>query len=231
MYQSWRSLLFAHWRVDPERIQRTLPPGLKVDTFGGDAYVGIVPFFMRNIRPWWSPCVPGFSNFLELNVRTYVHDAAGTPGVWFYSLDCNQRLAVWGARTFYHLPYRNAVMSATTSSDATGDTIDYRSQVARTELRGNVRYKLGREERDSVPSSLEFFLVERYVLFAAARGGRLFTGQVYHKPYPIVATMVEAWQSNLLTVHDFGLDESKPDLIHGTPGVDVEVFALEPCDR
>jgi len=227
MYQSWRSLLFAHWRVEPERIQRTLPPGLKVDTFGGDAYIGIVPFFMRNIRPWWSPRVPGFSNFLELNVRTYVHDAAGTPGVWFYSLDCNQRLAVWGAKTFFHLPYRNAVMTAPT----VGDAIDYRSQVERTELSCNVRYTLGHEERDSVPGSLEFFLVERYMLFAAARDGRLFTGQVHHKPYSLVSTRVESWQSNLLAPHDFGIDESKPELLHATPGVDVEVFALQSCDQ
>lgn len=226
MYQSWRSLLFAHWRVEPERIQRTLPEGLRVDTFGGDAYIGIVPFFMRNIRPWWSPSIPGVSNFLELNVRTYVHDASGTPGVWFYSLDCNQGLAVWSARTFFHLPYRHAAMSA----PQTGDTIDYRSQVARTDLRCDVRYTLGREEYESVPGSLEFFLLERYVLFAAARDGRLFTGQVHHRPYPRVAAKVESWRSNLLAPHDFGIDESQPELLHASPGVDVEVFALQPCD-
>src|SRR5438105_3699987 len=88
MYHTWRDLLFLHWRVEPERIQRTLPPGLFVDTYDGAAWVGVVPFFMRNIRPWWLPCIPGLSNFMELNLRTYVYDAAGTPGVWFYALDC-----------------------------------------------------------------------------------------------------------------------------------------------
>lgn len=231
MHQAWRSLLFAHWRVEPERIQRTLPAGLKVDTFGGDAYLGIVPFFMCDIRPWWSPCLPGLSNFLELNVRTYVHDAAGTPGVWFYSLDCNQRLAVWGARTFYHLPYRRAAMSAPKTTDASGDEIDYRSHVVSTDLRCAARYRLGRDEKLALPGSLEFFLVERYTLFAAARDGRLFTGRVYHKPYPLVTPTLDAWQSNLLTKHDFGVDESRPELLHGSPGVEVEVFALESGDR
>ena len=106
MHHAWRDLLFLHWRVDPERIQRTLPPGLTVDVFDGAAYVGIVPFFMCDIRPRGLPAMPGLSNFMELNVRTYVHDAQGTPGVWFYSLDCNSRLTVWGARRFFHLPYR-----------------------------------------------------------------------------------------------------------------------------
>lgn len=223
MRQSWRSLLFAHWRVDPDRIQRTLPKGLYVDTFDGSAYIGVVPFFMRNIRPWWFPCLPGLSNFLELNVRTYVYDAAGTPGVWFYSLDCNQPLAVWGARKFYHLPYRHAAMSA----PQLGATISYASRVARSELHCNVRYTLDSNEREAVPGSLDFFLIERYVLFAESRHGEPFSGQVYHRPYPIVAASIADWDCNLFTTQDFGIDGSKPELLCGSHGVDVEVFGLQ----
>ncbi|MFG0295490.1 MAG: YqjF family protein, partial [Maioricimonas sp. JB045] len=105
MYQSWQELLFLHWRIDTDIIQRTLPAGLHVDTCDGAAWLGVVPFLMRNIRPWWFCSVPGISNFLELNLRTYVCDDAGRPGVWFYSLDASQPLAVWAARTFFHLPY------------------------------------------------------------------------------------------------------------------------------
>lgn len=234
MRQSWQSLLFAHWRVDPERIQRTLPAGLHVDTFDGSAYVGVVPFFMRNIRPWWSPCIPGLSNFLELNVRTYVHDAAGRSGVWFYSLDCNQPIAVWGARKFYHLPYYHADMSdrrAGRVEQAEPETIIYASKRSRTWLGCDVRYTLGREPREAVPGSLDFFLIERYLLFAASPGPRIFTGQVYHRPYPIVDAAISDWHCDLFTEHDFGLDASQPELLHGSPGVDVEVFSLEACDR
>ena len=90
MHQRWESLLFLHWRVSADRIQRTLPPGLTVDTFQGAAYLAIVPFFMLNVRPVGLPAVPWLSFFQELNVRTYVFDDAGTPGIWFYSLDCNR---------------------------------------------------------------------------------------------------------------------------------------------
>ncbi|WP_395747976.1 DUF2071 domain-containing protein [Prosthecobacter sp.] len=81
MYQSWASLLFLHWRWNADVIQRTLPPGLYVDTFEGDAWLAIVPFYMRGIRPRFLPAVRGISDFLELNVRTYVHDEEGRPGV------------------------------------------------------------------------------------------------------------------------------------------------------
>lgn len=228
MYQTWSDLVFAHWRVEPERVQRTLPKGLYVDTLDGAAYVGVVPFFMRNIRPRGLPAVPGVSNFLELNVRTYVHDEAGTPGVWFYSLDCNQPLAVWTARTFFHLPYRHARMSA----ERSGNAIAYASTVRGTSLRCELTYALQHETAEARPETLEFFLVERYLLYSAAADGRLFTGQVHHRPYPVAAAEIVGagaplpWACNLLDEHDFGIDPARPDHVCGSPGVDVEVFGL-----
>ncbi|MBV8901140.1 MAG: DUF2071 domain-containing protein, partial [Verrucomicrobia bacterium] len=87
MRQRWLDLLFLHWRWDPVEVQRTLPPGLTVDTWEDDAWIGIVPFAMRGVRPRFCPSVPGISHFLELNLRTYVRDRLGRPGIWFYSLD------------------------------------------------------------------------------------------------------------------------------------------------
>lgn len=229
MYQTWADLLFVHWRVEPERIQRTLPKGLFVDTFDGDAYVGVVPFFMRNIRPRGLPSVPWLSNFLELNVRTYVHDGRGAPGVWFYSLDCNQPIAVWAARRFFHLPYRHATMTAR-DIDA---QITYESCERGRGERCRVAYNLGVESHLAEPGTLEFFLVERYVLFAAAPEGRIFTGRVHHEPYPIVSGAIDfdhathGWTCDLLGPYDFGVDPLKPDHLCGSQGVDVDVFGLQ----
>jgi hypothetical protein len=75
--QRWSELLFAHWKIDAPTVQATLPRGLFVDTFAGDAYIGVVPFFMQRVRPAWLPPLPWISWFLELNVRTYVHDENG----------------------------------------------------------------------------------------------------------------------------------------------------------
>lgn len=224
MHHAWRNLLFLHWRVEPERVQRTLPPGLFVDVHDGAAYVGVVPFFMRDIRPRGLPAVPGLSNFLELNVRTYVHDAEGRPGVWFYSLDCNSRLTVWGARKFFHLPYRQSRMNAVTGDDG---ATTYRSQVEKYTTQ--FTYRFNGEAKPSEPGTLEFFLVERYLLFSAARDGRLFTGQVVHEPYPLVDVALRDWSSNLFTRHDWNVDESRPDHVCASPGVEVDVYWLDAC--
>jgi hypothetical protein len=85
-----------------------------MNTFEGEAWLAIAPFYMRGIRPRFCPPVPGINNFLELDVRTYVYDEQSCPGVWFDSLDCNQSLAVWTARTFLYLPYQHARMRAST---------------------------------------------------------------------------------------------------------------------
>ena len=111
MWQRWDDLLFLHWEFDPRVIQATLPPGLTVDTHAGRAWVGVVPFRMAAVRPRVLPPVPGLSWFWELNVRTYVRDVRGRPGVWFYSLDCDQPLACAIARRFFHLNYRDADMA------------------------------------------------------------------------------------------------------------------------
>ena len=86
-YQNWRHLVFLHWRVNPQQLQTHLPPGLTIETFDGSAWLALVPFAMENVRPWWSPSVPGISWFLETNLRTYVRHESGLSAVWFFSLD------------------------------------------------------------------------------------------------------------------------------------------------
>jgi uncharacterized protein YqjF (DUF2071 family) len=113
MTMSWLDLLFAHWSFPPELIRALLPPNLELDTHGGRAWVGVVPFRMENVGPRGLNWLPGVSAFLELNVRTYVvHE--GKPGVWFFSLDAASRLAVQAARLGFHLPYFNAQMRCET---------------------------------------------------------------------------------------------------------------------
>jgi uncharacterized protein YqjF (DUF2071 family) len=224
MYQSWRELLFLHWRISPALIQKTLPPGLFVDTFGGDAFIGVVPFLMRRIRPRFTPPVPGVSDFLELNVRTYVHDAQGVPGVWFYSLDCNQPLAVWTARTFFHLPYFNARMTAGRVED-TGTWV-YRSQRQGTAETAEIRYRPGGEAPvEAAPGSLEFFLLERYYLYAFM-GQRLFRGQVAHVPYRYGPVDVPAY--SCLPARLDGFEGLCGQPVHQcfSPGVTVKVFGV-----
>jgi hypothetical protein len=224
MYQKWRDLLFLHWAYDPAVIQRTLPAGLFVDTFAGQAYVGLVPFFMVDIRPRFCPTVPGISNFLETNLRTYVYDERGVAGVWFYSLEANQWLAVKLARAFFKLPYFYARMRAQKSEQG---QIDYTSWRRGTEpaLASHFCYRRQGELGPAEPGSLEFFLLERYILFAAG-WHTLATGQVYHTPYPYGPVEVTAWDTHLLALAGLPLPERAPDHSLMSPGVDVDIFGL-----
>ena len=226
MYQEWRDLLFLHWEYSVAAVQATLPDGLFVDTFGGKAYLGLVPFFMRNIRPRFLPALPRLSNFMEMNLRTYVYDQAGVPGVWFYSLDANRWLAVKFARRFFHLPYEHSKMKASRTAEG---RIRYES--LRTGVRANgarcvFDYAPGAALPLPAPGSLEFFLVERYRLYFSAPDG-LRRGAVFHAPYPLCRAEVAAWDENLLPLDGFAPTGRAPDHVIVSRGVDVTIFPLE----
>ena len=225
MYQTWEHLLFLHWAVEPDQIAATLPAGLYVDTFEGAAYLGVVPFYMRKVRPRGLPAVPGISNFLELNVRTYVYDEHGTPGVWFYALDAGQPLAVAAARLFFHLPYFWSAMAARRAPDG---TIDYRAHRRGTPgpFAGRYIYRPVGDSAPAEPATLPFFLAERYVLFAATRRG-LASGRVHHTPYPLQSVETPLWSGVQLGLTGFPMPDRPPDHALFSPGVSVDVFALQ----
>lgn len=221
MHQRWENLLFLHWDIGPELIQDTLPAGLHADVFEGRAWLGIVPFAMRRVRPAGLPAFGPVSNFLELNVRTYVHDEHGIPGVWFYSLDCNQPLAVLIARIFFGLPYRHAAMQADF-----GSVIDYRSLRRGTSDPARYVWQPHDTARTSEAASLEFFLLERYHLYSMRRG-KLFRGTVAHAPYEFRAARVDEFSSLPAELAGFSGLEAQPRHICHADGVDVRILGLE----
>ncbi|HEY0790098.1 MAG TPA: DUF2071 domain-containing protein [Chthoniobacterales bacterium] len=222
MRQRWRDLLFLHWRWNAAEVQGTLPAGLTVDTWDGSAWIGIVPFAMRGVRPRFTPSIPVVSNFLELNLRTYVRDAQGRPGVWFYSLDASQPLAVWAARALFALPYFGARMECRIEAGE----FRFRSRRHGNRAALDYRYRPVGKGREAVPGSLDFFLVERYRLFAW-RASRLLTGRVYHPPYHIASVTLAAWDDALFAMDGFRPPGSRPDHQAYSPGVDVSIFPME----
>jgi len=207
--------------VDREVIQRSLPHGLHADTFDGAGWLGIVPFAMRGVRPAGWPAVGPVSNFLELNVRTYVHDERGVPGVWFYSLDCNQPLAVLVAQMLFALPYRHAAMRAEFSK-----TIAYQSTRRGTNATARYVWQPHGEGRAAAIGSLEFFLLERYHLYAA-RGKKLYRGTVAHAPYEYRGVSWREFSTTPATLDGFSDLEPQPRHVCHADGVDVRILALE----
>ena len=225
MYQRWEQLLFLHWQWEPAAVQDALPPGLHVDARDGVAWLGLVPLFMRDVRPRFAPSVPAISHFLELNVRTYVYDALGRPGVYFFSLDCDQPVAVEAARTFFHLRYEHAAMTA--NIDAEG-WVSFDAQRSGHPEQNHFRYRGFGPAGEAFPESLEFFLVERYRLFATDRDGeQLSSVRICHAPYLIRQAQVTDWSDGMLRLAGFDPKGRAPDHICYSEGVEIEAFAPE----
>jgi len=211
MAQTWYDLLFAHWPVPPESLRPAIPDALTIDTFDGRAWVGVVPFGMKGIHPRRLPLdVPWLSAFLELNVRTYV-TLGGRPGVFFYSLDAANPLAVAAARRWYHLPYFYARMRLRRD----GDALDYSSRRVHPNappaaFRG--RYRPTGEVFRSAPGSLEHWLTERYCLYAVDRRGRVYRGEIHHAPWPLQPAEAEFRRNTMARPHGIALPGGPPVL-------------------
>jgi uncharacterized protein YqjF (DUF2071 family) len=223
-YQTWSDLLFVHWRLPAEEVAPLLPPPLTLDTWQGDAWVGLVPFRMSGVRPrWW----PWGAAFLETNVRTYVHFQGRDPGVWFFSLEANHWLAVKAARAGWHLNYHWARMTY----EQTGDVFRYRGRRRDASAAGSsieARVATDTPPRAAASGSLEHFLVERYFLYTNARGSRgMWRGQVHHRPYLVQPAELLHLEESLLAVNGMCSAESPCHVLY-SPRVDVEVFGLIP---
>lgn len=226
-YQSWRNLLFIHWRVNADAIQALLPDGLTIETFDGAAWVGLVPFSMERVRPWWSPPVPGVSWFLETNVRTYVRHVSGQTGVWFFSLDANHRLAVSVARRFWNLNY---VLSDLQLKLDGGQIRCTGNRIHLPDADYNIAAEIDTAAQltQAAEGSLDHFLLERYHLFARRPDGKFFVGQVHHEPYSYRPVTSLQLKQTMLAANGCDMtDDKAPDHITFSPGVDVIVSPLE----
>ncbi len=218
-YQRWRSLLFMHWPVPVDVLRQLVPAKFELDLCENEAYVGVVPFEMEGVRPWWWPKSCAMS-FLELNLRTYV-TCQGRPGIYFFSLEANSRLAVWGARTGWGLPYYYARASV----KRTDDVVEYATRRPGYGPGHSTRYRVGGELGPSEPGTLQHFFLERYLLFVERRG-KVYSGQVHHVSYPAFDATVLEVQDELIAAAGFPAVSTPPAFAHYSPGVDVEVFPL-----
>lgn len=220
MRQDWSHLLFLHWEVSSQEIQQKLPKGLYVDTYDDKAYIGVVPFFMEKVRPSYCPSVPGLSWFQELNLRTYVHDKQGRPGVWFFTLDCDQWLAVKIARNLFHLPYNHSKMS----SQITPQGLTYTSQRQADSIDQTFQYPstLANQEEAQV-GTLEFFLLERYRLYSQRKNGTIYEGLVHHQPYQYEHIENTPQPTRLFSLCDFTEPDTPPvsTIIASTVSVNI----------
>jgi hypothetical protein len=182
MTMRWHNLLFLHWPIPADVIKPMIPEGLELDTFDGSAWIGIVALRMTRVRRRYFPRFAALS-FAEVNVRTYVW-SPGRSGVWFFSVDAGNRLAVQAARLSYGLPYYDAritVQSERGRLHCHSTRLDKNSP--RAEL--HVSYKPTGAVYRSAPETLDRWLTDRYCLYTVDRGGRLGYTEIHHAPWPL----------------------------------------------
>lgn len=217
--------MFLHWSYDPAEVQRLLPDRLKVDTYDGRAWVGLVPFLME-VRAPAGPALPWISHFCETNVRTYVTAPDGTRGVWFLSLDAARLVTVATARATYRLPYFWSAMSLkrTASLDRTADIIDYACRRRWPGPRGatsEVHAQISDPYETTELGEFDHYLTARWRLYSdRARGQRYALAE--HAPWPL--RRVELLDLDDQLVEATGLTKpTEAPICHWSEGVEVRI--------
>jgi uncharacterized protein len=224
MRQRWERLTFLHWAYDPAVVQRLLPDGLHAEPFDGAAWAGLVPFFMRVATPGGHR-VPWMSNFCETNVRTYVRDDAGRPGIWFLSLDAARLGAVVTARTTYRLPYFWSAMRLSQRGAEVGYLCRRRWPGPRGAA-SRVRVSVGAPFSPAELTERDHFLTARWRLFSVVAGRRI-SARACHQPWPLYRAGARLVDDHLFRAAGLPPPDGDP-LVHYSPGVDV---AIGPPER
>lgn len=225
MAQVWQKLLFAHWPVSAEALRPHLPAGLTLDTFDGQAWVGVVPFQMDQVHFRGLPGIPTASHFAELNVRTYA-TMGGKPGVYFFSLDAGSLLAVLGARAMFALPYYHARFAITTQEHTTHYRCERLGDVAGNAPRATfaASYHPTGPAQFARAGSLEDWLTARYCLYTT-RGGQLMRGEIHHAPWPLQPATADITSNTITEPAGIHLPATQP-LLYYSERLEVVVWPL-----
>jgi uncharacterized protein len=223
MAQTWRDLLFAHWRVPPDLLREKLPAALPLDTFDGSAWIGVTPFEVSGLRPRGGLPLPLVSRFPELNVRTYTA-LDGKPGIFFLSLDAHSSAAVIAARRGYRLPYFKANMAL----ERAGDGIRYRSERASPPAHFHGEYRPAGDVFRAAPGSLEYFLAERYCLYTVDEHGKPLRADIQHPPWPLQDAEATIARNTMTSPWGIDLPGEQP-LLHFSRLQNVLIWPLRPA--
>ena len=218
----WHDALFEHFRIrDEAAVEACLPPGLQLDRHAGAAYLSVVSFRMVSMR-WRGWRLPLSHSYPQINVRVYVHHE-GVPGVFFLRNYVSHRLAAWAGRAMYGVPYVHQPVALACD----GNTMSCEATIAGQQhlISGHASEPQTAHVDD--PSTLPFFLVERYPLYSHQE--RLMKAHMYHPPWPL--QRLEPTERSWAVPSDLGLRQAlqRLDEVHCSTGVDVQMWAAEPC--
>lgn len=215
-YQEWHGSIFMHWKVSPAAIRSLVPEGLEIDTREGTAWMTIVAFSVRKLHLPLFPPMAFYSDFHEVNVRTYVK-RNGIPGIYFLSIEAQKLIPALMARLFAGLPY--------IKSEITRDGSSFRSKNTEKMLNLDLRYSP--KEQIGTKSELDSWLTERHALYEEENGS-LYRIDVHHKPWPLQSVKLQPKLVRYPIIGN-GYYDIRPDLAHYAHNLQVLVWARRRC--
>lgn len=208
-YQEWNNAIFLHWEIEKELLQDLIPDCLEIDTFKDKAWISLVAFSMENIRPRYIPAFPPISNFIEINLRTYV-TKDNKPGVYFLNIEAEKWFSAYLSKKISGLPYEK--------SEITHDLNErkLRANFKQRNFNLEIDYQIGSTVLEK--TELDIFLTERYCLYLDVND-KIYRNEIQHLPWEIN----ELTYSNLTTNYSLNKIElnRKPDLVRHSKGIQV----------
>lgn len=231
-----RDVLFAHWPLEPDAVERRLPPGLTPATFDGSAWVSVLALENPAVTSGAASIpTPLTRPFPQCNLRTYV-TAGREKGVYFLSLDSGSRAAATAGRRVFGLPFHTASMRLTRQ----GETVTFQSRRPRdgTDAVFQARYRPDGRTYHAESDTLEAFCVESFQYFIPSKedhrpvslrdrsGDAVLRGTISRDPWelrPVAATVRE---NTLFEAAGLPTPDGDPRMQY-SPGFEMGVEPLE----
>ena len=177
----WSNLVFLTYAVPEEVVRPYLHPELELDLWQGRAHVSLVAFDFQDTRVRGRR-FPGFVNFPELNLRTYVrhHDQLG---VRFIREFVPSRVVAGVARFRYNEPYAAIPMSSRTTGKS-HDLLRVEHSWRRRDAKGHIRVT-GPQQSMLPAGPTPHPFIERRRGFGESRSGQLTSYRVEHPVWAV----------------------------------------------
>ncbi|MSQ23761.1 MAG: DUF2071 domain-containing protein [Chloroflexi bacterium] len=184
----WANLVLLTFEVPEDLVQASIHPSLAPDLVDGRAHASLVAFDFQDTR-LLGQRIPGYVNFPEINLRTYVR-SGDRRGVSFVGELVPKRMIARLARALYNEPYRATVMRSKTEIDGDRVSVEHRWRWKGAQQR---LAATGRDVRAAAPDGVERLFKEHEWGFGTGHSGALLSYRVQHPEWSTRQVTDVAW--------------------------------------
>ena len=195
-----------NYEVDPDLLNRYVPPGTVLDSFKGRTYLSIVGFRFCRTKLLGRFPVPFHVDFDEVNLRFYVRRQEGIEqrrGVVFIAEVVPKRAIATTARLLYGENYTALPMTHRIETDKLNTTAEYQWRVGDQWCRlfaQTAGLPIHPQE-----GSLEQFITEHYWGYSTQRNGGCIEYHVSHVPWRVWSTTKAGFEGEAKVLHGSAL--------------------------